>query len=440
MEYISLFMFLALIFVILAGFPVVFALISTSIVFGATLVGWDFFSLLPLRIWGSLTNPTFLAVPLFVYMGLMLERSGLAEELLDVMFIIFRKVRGGIAVAVVVVGALLAASTGIVGATVITMGLIALPNMLKHNYSKTLATGTICASGTLGQIIPPSIVLIILAEIIDVSIKDLFVGATIPGLLLVSVYIVYILVVSYLYPEKAPAATEDELGDYTAWQIIVRALKGLIPPFFLIMAVLGTIFTGIAAPTEAAALGATGATFLVLVSGKLSRETFKGVMDSTMLLTCMVFFVLVGATAFGLIFRGLAGDVMVRDFLTYIAHTHGAGFSLGVVMLVIFILGFFLDFIEITFITVPVFAPIIISFGFDPLWIAILIAVNLQTSFLTPPFGFALFYLKAVAPPNVTTMHIYKGIIPFVILQLFVLCWIIYDPRWVTWLPKVMGN
>lgn len=440
MEYISLVMFFVLVFVIFTGYPVAFALTSTAIAFGLYFVGWDYFGLLPLRIWGSLTNPTFLAVPLFVFMGTMLEKSGLAEELLDVMFILFRRIRGGLAISVVVVGALLAASTGIVGATVITMGLIALPNMLRHNYSKTLATGTIAASGTLGQIIPPSVILIILAEITGVSVKDLFVGAFIPGMLLVVFYIIYILIISFLYPDMAPAATEEELSGQTLHKVLIRTLKGLVPPFFLILAVLGSIFYGFASPTEAAAVGAAGSIALTIFAGKFTFPDLQEVMDRTMTLTCMVFFVLVGATAFGLIFRGLGGDDMIHHFLNNIAQDHSAMYSLAIVMFVIFILGFFLDFIEITFITLPIVMPAMNALGFDPLWFSILVAVNLQTSFLTPPFGFSLFYLKAVSPPSINTLDIYKGIIPFVIIQLICLLCVVLFPELATWLPKMMAT
>jgi tripartite ATP-independent transporter DctM subunit len=438
MDYLAAWMFLALTILLMAGFPVTFTLLGVSLTFGMIGFGWDFFNLLPLRIWGRMGNVTLAAVPLFVFMGVMLERSGLAEELLDTMGLLFGRLKGGLAISVVVVGALLGASTGIVGATVVTMGLLAVPTMLRRGYQKELATGTVSASGTLGQIIPPSIVLVLIGDIVGVSVGDLFIGAVLPGLLLVGLFIVYILIAAYLRPGVAPAISKEELAAISPRQLAARVGKALFPPLFLMMAVLGSIFAGVASPTEAAAVGAVGATLLTIANNKFNMTILHDVMHTTVRLTCMVFIILCGAAAFGLVFRGLGGDGIVRDFLGGIADQYSHGAVLAIVMLLIFFIGFFLDFIEITFIHVPVLAPIMIDFGYDPVWFCILLAVNLQTSFLTPPFGFSLFYLKAVTPPEVTTGHIYRGIIPFVFFQLIGLAIVVFFPQLATWLPDLV--
>lgn len=436
MEYLPAWMFLALTVLLMAGFPVTFTLLGTALFFGLIGFGWNFFNLLPLRIWGVMTNVTLLAVPLFVFMGVMLERSGLAEELLETMGLLFGRIRGGLAISVVVVGALLGASTGIVGATVVTMGLLAVPTMLKRGYQEELATGTVAASGTLGQIIPPSIVLVLIGDIVGVPIGDLFMGAVFPGLILVVLYIIYIVIAAIVWPESAPPIPEEELAAFTPKTLFVRTMKALFPPMFLMVAVLGSIFAGVASPTEAAAVGAVGSMVLTIANRKFSIKVLNEVMHTTLQLTCMVFIILVGAAAFGLVFRGMGGDGLVREFLGGIAHDHSKWVVLFIVMALIFVIGFFLDFIEITFIHVPVLAPIMIEFGFDPLWFCILIAVNLQTSFMTPPFGFSLFYLKAVTPKEIRTGHIYRGIVPFVLFQLIGLLIVVFFPELVTWLPK----
>ena len=438
MEYLAGWMFLALTILLMIGFPVTFTLLGTALVFGMIGFGWDFFNLLPLRIWGRMTNVTLIAVPLFVFMGVMLERSGLAEALLDTMGLLFGRLRGGLAISVVVVGALLGASTGIVGATVVTMGLLAVPTMLRRGYQKELACGTVSASGTLGQIIPPSIVLVLIGDIVGVSVGDLFIGAVLPGLLLVGLFIAYILIVSYMRPDVAPAISKEELAAISPKQLAAQVGKALFPPVFLMVSVLGSIFAGIASPTEAAAVGAVGATVLTIVNKKFNLALLQEVMLSTVKLTCMVFIILCGAAAFGLVFRGLGGDQLVRGFLGGIADQYSKTVVLFIVMGVIFIIGFFLDFIEITFIHVPVLAPIMIDFGYDPVWFCILLAVNLQTSFLTPPFGFSLFYLKAVTPPEISTGHIYRGIIPFVLFQLIGLALVVLFPQLATWLPDIV--
>ncbi len=431
-------MFLVLTILLMIGFPVAFTLLGTALTFGLIGFGWDFFNLLPLRIWGVITNFTLLAVPLFVFMGVMLERSGIAEELLETMALLFGRMRGGLAISVVVVGALLGASTGIVGATVVTMGLLSLPTMLRRGYQPELATGTISAAGTLGQIIPPSIVLVLLGDIIGVSVGDLFIGAVFPGLVLVVLYIIYIIIISYVKPEWAPLIPEEEWKDIVQQGLGKRVMKALVPPLFLMVSVLGSIFAGIASPTEAAAVGATGSMLLAAANRRFNLKILKEVMEATTRLTCMVFIILVGAGAFGLVFRGLGGDQWVRSYIQHIPY--GKWGVLFICMTIVFIIGFFLDFIEITFIHIPVLAPIMKELGFDPLWFALLFAVNLQTSFMTPPFGFSLFYLKGVAPPSITTGHIYRGIIPFVILQLCGLLVLVFFPPLATWLPReVLG-
>ncbi len=431
-------MFGSLFVLLLLGYPVAFTLGGVSLFFGLMTFGANFFNFLPLRIWGIMTNLVLIAVPLFVFMGVMLEKSGLAEALLETMALLFGRLRGGLAVSVVVVGALLGASTGIVGATVVTMGLLSLPTMLKRGYSPEIATGTISAAGTLGQIIPPSIVLVLLGSILNVSVGDMFIGAIIPGLLLVTLYLIWIAIAAILKPEALPAMPAEELAAFRGNAMVKRILQAFILPFFLVLAVLGSIFAGIASPTEAAAVGALGATILTIAYGKFTWQTLKDVMRETTLLTCMVFIILVGATAFGLVFRGMGGDRQLASLIT------GANLSpnlfLALVLLVIFVAGFFIDFIEITFIIVPVVAPIFTHLGIDLLWIGVLIAMNLQTSFLTPPFGFSLFYLKGVAPPGITTGQIYRGIVPFVIIQLIGLTVLVLFPETVNWLPRVMAQ
>ncbi|MBG0775195.1 MAG: TRAP transporter large permease subunit [Desulfovibrionaceae bacterium] len=437
-------MFLAMTVLMLVGFPVAFTLLGVSLIFGLYGFGWDFFNLLPLRIWGTMSNFTLTAVPLFIFMGMVMERSGIATKLIEAMGMLFGRVRGGMAVAVVVVGALLGASTGIVGATVVTMGLLALPSMMKCGYRNELSTGVIAASGTLGQIIPPSIVLVLLGDIIGVPVGDLFMGALTPGLLLVAIYVAYILIYARMRPEAAPPVNCLPRGcrhdpcrpDAVPMPTLKELCSALFPPLVLMLAVLGSIFWGIASPTEAAGVGAFGALVLSYTNGRFDLRLLGQVMESTARLTSMIFIILVGATAFGLVFRGLGGDVMVRNFIQHLPY--GKYLVLAIVMAIIFVVGFFLDFIEITFIHIPVLAPIMIEAGFDPCWLGIIFALNLQTSFLTPPFGFALFYLKGVCPDEVGTGAIYRGIIPFVLLQLAVLVFCVFFPDLITWLPKLL--
>ena len=376
---------------------------------------------------GVMSNYVLIAVPLFIFMGIMLEKSGLAERLLESMAMLFGRVRGGLAVSVVVVGALLAASTGIVGATVITMGLISLPTMLKRGYQPELATGTIASAGTLGQIIPPSVVLVLLGSVLNVSVGDLFAAAIIPGLGLVIVYIAYILIRAYRNPTLAPAIPEEEIAAFRGPGFIPKVIQAFVLPLMLIIAVLGSIFYGIASPTEAAAVGALGAILLTMLQGRFNLATLRAVMQETTLLTCMVFIILLGATTFSFVFREMGGDAYLIELIEG-SQLSAYGFLL-LVMLVVFVAGFFIDFIEIIFIIVPVVAPVFVQYDLNLIWIGILIAMNLQTSFLTPPFGFSLFYLKGVAPPEVTTGHLYRGIVPFVVIQLIFLALVALFPE-----------
>ncbi|MEM1138228.1 MAG: TRAP transporter large permease subunit [Bacteroidota bacterium] len=434
----ALLLFLVLIVLILLGFPVAFTLAGVSIIFGLIFLDLEFFYLLPLRIYGTMSNFVLIAVPLFVYMGVMLEKSGIAERLLNTMAMLFGRLKGGLAVAVIIVGAMLAASTGIVGATVVTMGLLSLPAMLNRKYKPELATGTIAAAGTLGQIIPPSIVLVLLGSVMNISVGDLFIGAVIPGLSLVILYILFVLIYAFLNPTSAPAVPKEEIAAFKEKDYFVKVIRAFVLPLLLIFAVLGSIFAGIASPTEAAAVGAFMATVLTLMEKKLTLKVLQDVMSETVHLTSMVFIILVGATAFGLVFRGIEGDDALINF---IRESNLSPYTfLAFVMVLVFFAGFFIDFIEIIFIFMPVVTPVFVAFEMDLLWVAILVSVNLQASFLTPPFGFSLFYLKGVTPPEVKTTHLYKGIIPFIIIQLILIAAIIIFPRIVTWLPTVMEN
>lgn len=436
MNYLPGWMFFFLFLLLMLGYPVAFTIGALAMLFGFLGFGFIFFELLPLRIWGVITNTTLIAVPLFIFMGVILERSGLAEDLLETMALVFGRLRGGLAISVVIVGALLAASTGVVGATVVTMGLISLPAMLRRGYSPVLATGTIAASGTLGQIIPPSIVLVVLADIMRLSVGDLFTGAILPGFTLVGLYLTFLVVNGFINPNSSPPIPKEELAAIPPGVLRRRVLRSMIPPLALIMAVLGSIFAGVATPTEAAGIGAVAAIALVVLSGKYNHAGLISASRTTVRLTSMVFIILVGAQLFGLVFRGLHGDDLIRDFLSHLEV--GKWEVLIIVMTVIFFAGFFLDFIEICFIHVPVLVPIIRHYGFDPVWFAILLGINLQTSFLTPPFGYALFYLKSVCPPGVTTRHIYYGIVPFVAMQLLGLIIAVFFPELILWLPRVV--
>ena len=456
MEWVAALLFVSVILVLLAGFPVAFTLGGTALIFaGIGIIGGGFNEALllglPNRVFGIMTNETLVAVPLFVFMGVTLERARIAEDLLETLSALFGTLRGGLGVSVTLVGMLLAASTGIVGATVVTMGLLSLPTMLKRGYSPEIATGTICASGTLGQIIPPSIILVMLGDVMTtayqqaqlemgnyspktVSVGDLFAGALIPGLMLVGLYVLYILGVAFFRPDSMPAHQREEGEEVTFWRVI----KALAPPLILIFAVLGSILQGLATPTEAAGVGGMGALVLALLRRELTLARLRDIMRATLRISSMVFLILIGASIFSLVFRGYGGDDGVRAILESLPG--GVIGAVIVVMLVMFLLGFVLDFIEITFVVVPIVGPVLLAMGLDPVWLGIMIAINLQTSFLTPPFGFALFYLRGVAPPGVTTAQIYRGAIPFVGIQLLALLLLAVFPELVTWLPgKIYG-
>ncbi len=418
-------MFFAALLLLLLGFPVAFTFGGVALLFGVFAEGPDIFAFMPFRIYSIMENTVLMAIPLFIFMGIVLQRTNLAEQLLESMGKLFGGVRGGLAISSILVGALLAASTGVVGASVVAMGLISLPVMLKYNYDKRLACGTICGAGTLGQIIPPSIILIILGDVMGIPVGDLFKAAVGPGVILIGVYVIYILVKAYLQPEVAPAIPMDDDLDNKRDQYI-RALIAVLPPLILILVVLGSIFAGIATPTESSALGGCGALVLAVIYRQFSwRMVFDSAMD-TVKVTSMVFAILLGATAFSMAFTYTGGDLIIEEFLTQLPGEQMGFLILS--MLVILLLGFFIDFVEISFIIVPMLAPVADAMGIAPLWFAILIAMNLQTSFLTPPFGFSLFYLKGVAPPEISTMDIYRGVVPFIIMQTAIVLSILFFP------------
>lgn len=457
MEAMAIGLFICVFVLLLSGYPVAFTLAGTALLFagiGSYLDLFDtvFLEALPNRLFGIMMNQVLLAVPLFIFMGVMLERSRIAENLLETMAQLFGSLRGGIGISVTLVGMLLAASTGIVGATVVTMGLLSLPTMLKRGYDPALACGTICASGTLGQIIPPSIVLVLLGDVLSsayqqaqldmgifspetLSVGDLFVGAIVPGMLLVALYILYLIVVSWLKPAAMPAMPEDTRTHKS--ELRKQVLVELVPPLLLIFLVLGSIIAGIATPTEAAALGAMGAMLLAYYRKQLNLHILQQVMQETTRVSSMVFMILIGASVFSLVFRGFEGDELVQSFLSDLPG--GVYGALFLVMLVMFLLGFVLDFIEITFVVIPIVGPVLLAMGIDPVWLGILIAINLQTSFLTPPFGFSLFYLRGVAPASISTLDIYKGVMPFILIQIAVMAMLVIWPALATWLPRVLS-
>ncbi|MCH2263289.1 MAG: TRAP transporter large permease subunit [SAR86 cluster bacterium] len=452
-EFIPLLMFAVICLVLLAGFPVAFSLAGTALFFAAlgSVYGTfdsSLFRTIPIRLYGDMTNTNLVAIPLFIFMGILFEKSNLAEDLLSNMADVLGGFRGSLGICVILVGAMIAASTGIVGATVIAMGLISLPLMLERNYDQSLATGIICATGTLGQIIPPSIALVLLGDVLSaayqqsqlslgifsartISVGDLFMGAIVPGAILVLAYGAYVLLKAYFQPSTAPAQKVGTLNN--KWKII---LTSLLPPLVLIAAVLGSILMGIATPTEAAGVGALGAMGLALSKGSLNKENLTAAVQSTTEITAMVFMILLGSSIFSLVFRGFGGDDLVASIFTQMPG--GVFGSLLIVMIIIFLLGFILDFIQITFVVVPIVGPVLLAMGIDPLWLGIMIAINLQTSFLTPPFGFALFYLRGVAPDHVPTGAIYRGVIPFIIIQILVLCCLAAFPSLVTALPNAV--
>ncbi|HBY41434.1 TRAP transporter, DctM subunit [Marisediminitalea aggregata] len=460
MEWMALVLFACVCGVLLFGYPVALTLAGVSLIFagiGALVGGFDasYLTAMPNRLFGIVSNETLIAVPLFVFMGVMLEKSKVAESLLVAMAALLGKYRSGMAVSVVLVGMLLAASTGIVGATVVTMGLLSLPSMLNRGYSPAFATGAICATGTLGQIIPPSIALILLGDVLSsayqkaqlsmgifspdsVSVGDLFVGALVPGLLLVVLYLIYVMVVGVKSGKSDDAAMNiDATATASATEEPEQSLfSALVPPLLLIIVVLGSILAGFATPTEAAGVGASGALLLAAFKKQLSLAQLKVVTMDTTRMTAMVFMILIGASVFSLVFRGFGGEELIHGFLTELPG--GVFGAMLVVMLVVFALGFILDFIEITFVVVPIVAPVLLAMGIDPVWLGIMLALNLQTSFLTPPFGFALFYLRGVAPPTILTSDIYRGVVPFIIIQIVLLIGLAIWPELATWLPETL--
>lgn len=436
-ETLALLMLVGFFGLLMIGIPVGLTLATTGLVFGYLGFGPVLFNLLPARIYGVVTNYTLLAIPLFVFMGVMLEKSRLAEDLMEVLGVAAGKLRGGMGLAIILVGVLMGASTGIVGATVVTLGLLTLPTLLRRGYDRGLACGTICASGTLGQIIPPSLILILLADIMGESVGTLFAAALIPGLVLAAVYCVYILVLGIVSPQMAPAMPADELAAISRRELWSRMALVVAPPLGLVFAVLGSIIGGVAAPTEAASMGALGSIVIAAAARRLTWRTLKDTVQITTRITAMVMFVLICAQVFSLAFRGLQGERLIHDMFAFLPG--GVAADIWFMMTLIFVLGFFIEWIEISYIAVPLFLPVFAAAGVDKVWLATMICVNLQTSFLTPPFGWALFFLKGVVPPEVTTGDIYRGIVPFVGLQVVALVVVFLFPDLALWLPRYIG-
>jgi tripartite ATP-independent transporter DctM subunit len=436
-EILAILMLVAFFGMLMIGIPVAISIATVGFVFGGIGFGTTLFNLLPARLYGVVTGYQWLAIPLFVFMGVMLEKSRLADDLLDVMGHMAGKVSGGMGVGIILFGVLMGATTGIVGATVITLGLLTLPTLVRRGYNKSIACGAICASGTLGQIIPPSLILILLSDITQQSVGTLFAAAVGPGLLLAAVYIIFILTLGWLRPNLLPAMPQAERDEVSRRELFIRFWKVVVPPIFLVVAVLGSIIGGVAAPTEAACMGALGSALITVLSGRMTRSVLLSVARETTKITAMMMFILMMAQVFALSFRGLHGEDLIHKMFEWMPG--GVSGDIWFMMLVIFILGFFIEWIEISYIAVPLFLPVLISQGVDPIWIAMLITINLQSSFLTPPFGWALFYLKGVAPPGVTIGDIYKGVMPFVLMQAFTLTMVFLYPQIALWLPKAIG-
>ncbi len=436
-EILAILMLVSFFVLLIAGIPVALTLATAGFVFGYLGFGPLLFNLLPHRVFGVVTNSTLLAIPLFVFMGMMLERSRIAEELMDVIGHLAGSLRGGLGVGIILVGILMGATTGIVGATVVTLGLLTLPGMLRRGYDKSLACGVICASGTLGQIIPPSLILILLADIMNESVGTLFAAAMMPGLLLAGIYIVYVLGLGVLRPDMVPPVPREERAQISSRALAGKIIRVVAPPIGLVGAVLGSIIAGIAAPSEAASMGALGAIVITTVMGRMSGKVLRETVQATAKTTAMVLFILICAQVFALAFRGLQGEKLVQDFFALLPG--GVNADIWFLMLIIFVLGFFIEWIEISYIAVPLFLPVFAAANVDMVWLAALICVNLQTSFLTPPFGWALFFLRGVAPPSVSTGDIYRGVIPFILLQAVALVLCFAFPAIATWLPKAIG-
>lgn len=436
-EILAILMLVAFFGMLMVGIPVAISIATVGFVFGGIGFGTTLFNLIPARLFGVVTGYQWLAIPLFVFMGVMLEKSRLANDLLDVMGHLAGGVRGGMGVGIILFGVLMGATTGIVGATVITLGLLTLPTLIRRGYNKSIACGAICASGTLGQIIPPSLILILLSDIMQQSVGTLFAAAVGPGLLLAAVYIIFLLLLGWAKPELMPAMPQEERDEVSRRELFIRFWKVAVPPVLLVVAVLGSIIGGVAAPTEAACMGALGSALITLISKRLSWEVLRDVARETTKITAVMMFILMMAQVFALAFRGLHGEDLITKMFEFLPG--GVNSDIWFMMLIIFILGFFIEWIEISYIAVPLFLPVLLAQGVDPIWLAMLITVNLQSSFLTPPFGWALFYLKGVAPPGVTIADIYKGVVPFVLMQAIALVIVFMYPQIALWLPKAIG-
>ncbi len=436
-EILAILMLVAFFGLLMAGVPVALTLATTGFVFGFLGFGSGLFNLLPARIYGVVANYQWLAIPLFVFMGVMLEKSRLADDLLDVVGHLAGGLKGGMALGIIGVGVLMGATTGIVGATVITLGLLTLPTLLRRGYDPGIACGAICASGTLGQIIPPSLILILLSDILQLSVGTLFAAAVVPGLLLATIYCVYIVILGFVRPEMVPAVPKEERDAMPRGELWLKFFKVVLPPLALVLSVLGSIIAGVAAPTEAASMGALGSIVVTAFAGRMSYKVLKETMQATTKITAMVMFILICAQVFSLAFRGLHGEDLISAMFRYLPG--GVAADIWFLMLIIFVLGFFIEWIEISYIAVPLFLPVFVSQNVDMVWLAMLICVNLQTSFLTPPFGWALFFLRGVAPPEITTRHMYVGVIPFVSMQVLGVVLVFFFPQLALWLPKAIG-
>jgi len=436
-ELLAILMLVAFFGMLLAGIPVALVLATSGFVFGILGFGTGLFNLVPARIYGVVTNYLWLAIPLFVFMGVMLEKSRLAEDLLDVVGHLAGGLKGGMALGIIGVGVLMGATTGIVGATVITLGLLTLPTLLRRGYDPGVACGAICASGTLGQILPPSLILILLSDILQLSVGTLFAAAVVPGLMLAALYCVYIVILGMIRPESVPAIPQQERDDMPRRELWLKFFKVVLPPLALVLSVLGSIIAGIAAPTEAASMGALGAILVTWTAGRMSFSVLKDTVQTTTKISAMVMFILICAQVFALAFRGLHGEDLINDLFAFLPG--GVNSDIWFLMALIFVLGFFIEWIEISYIAVPLFLPVFISQNVDLVWLAMLICVNLQTSFLTPPFGWALFFLRGVAPPAITTRHMYVGVIPFVAMQVLGVVLVFFFPQLALWLPKAIG-